>query len=104
MYAAVFLFCLLSFFLPRTPATVLLDFGPASKAPPGSPLSTATLTNVPVKTVPDRFILCYSSRQDKVDRKSPFVLYGEDDSPWLAFSLWWSVNEVVLWAEVWKSN
>ena len=102
--AKLFVGLVVSSLLQLTSSTLLIDFDSARTSQPGTPLSSAIVTNVPEDPLPDRFILCYSSKQAKIDRKSPFVLYGEDSKPWLAFSQWWSVDEVVLWAEVQWGN
>ena len=81
-------------------STRVLDFSVAQSAPPGSPLSTALLTNVPDKSLPHRFVLCFSTKHTKIDNKSPFVIYGEDNKAWMAFSFWKYEVGVVLWVDV----
>ena len=98
MYPKNILLCLL---LSRVTSSVLVvDFSSASSVAPGSPLSSAILTNGHWSRLPQRFVLCFSTRLSKIDGKSPFVLYGENNKPWLAFSLWSQGPEVALWAEV----
>ena len=81
-------------------STRVLDFSAAQSAPPGFSLSTALLTNVPDKSLPHRFVLCFSTKHTKIDNKSPFVIYGEDKKAWMAFSLWNYEVGVVLWVDV----
>ena len=81
----------------------VVDFDAARFAEPGSPKSSAILTNVPEKELPQRFILCFSSKQGKIDSRYPFVLYGEDDQPWLAFFL--TGGETAnLWVDIHKGT
>ena len=86
-----------------TLAVRVFDFDGAHSAAPGSPLSSATLTNGQEKRLPDRFILCFSTKLSKVDGKNPFVIYGQNNAPWLAFGFWDSGTEVILWAEAQKA-
>ena len=81
-------------------STRVLDFSLAHSGPPGSPLSSVLITNVPGKSLPLRFIICFSAKQTKIDNKSPFVIYGEDKSAWMAFSMWRYEVGVVLWVDV----
>ena len=58
------------------------------------------LSSASDEDLPDSFVLCSSHKQKKVDGKTPFTLYGEDGSPWLAFSIWLWNSKVVLFADV----
>ena len=81
-------------------AEQVVSFEGVKLTPSPSSLSFATVTSVPEEKLPDSFIICSTTRQTKIDGKRPFVLYGEDNNPWLAFSFWRSDSGVVLWAEV----
>ena len=96
--------CLCLLFLNCTRAEKVINFEDVPFVPIASSLSFATVTSVPTERLPDRFTICSTTRQTKIDGKSPFVLYGEDNHPWLAFSLWKSDTGVVLWAEVQNSS
>ena len=76
------------------------DFDSARYSPTNSSLSSATLTNTQARQLPDRFTICFSTKQSKIDGKAPFVIYGEDDTPWMAFSFWNDDNGPILWADV----
>ena len=72
----------------------VFDFDASRSAVAGSPLSTATLTNGQEEALPERFILCFSTKLSKLDEKSPFVLNGKNNKPWLAFRFF----GIILWA------
>ena len=61
-------------------STRVLDFSLAHSAPPGSPLSSVRNTNVPERSLPFRFIICFSTKQIKIYNKILFIIYGEDKS------------------------
>ena len=82
----------------------VLDFGSAIYAAPNTSLTFAVLTNMTEEKLPDQFILCFSVKQNKLDGKIPFALYGEDKKPWLAFSFWKGSSGVSLWADVQTGN
>ena len=73
----------------------VFDFDATRSAVAGSPLSSATLTNGQEEALPERFILCFSTKLSKLDEKSPFVLNGKNNKPWLAFRFF----GIILWAE-----
>ena len=102
MVWTVFYFCCITARLSTSVRVV--DFDAARFAKPGSPKSSAILTNVPEKELPQRFILCFSSKQGKIDSRSPFVLYGEDSRPWLAFYFWTSEGGASLWVDIHKGT
>ena len=93
----VFLCLLLS---GHTSSVRVLDFSGARSGGPGSGLSSATLASGQGLRLPHRFIICFCTKLSKLDGKSSFVLYGENDKPWLAFSFWSKGTKVALWAEV----
>ena len=65
----------------------VLDFGSVIYAAPESLLTSVVLTNVTDVNLPDQFILCSSIKQNKIDGKVPFDLFGEDRSlGWLLAS------------------
>jgi hypothetical protein len=78
----------------------VLDFESTRNSPPGADLTSAVLSSSQGGRLPDRFILCSSTKQGKIDSKSPYLLYGEDDKPWLAFSFWLHDNGLHLWADI----
>ena len=82
----------------------VLDFSSAIFASPDTPASSAVLTNLTENKLPDQFILCFSVKQNKIDGKIPFALYGEDKNPWLAFCFWKGSSGVFLWADVQTGN
>ena len=82
----------------------VLDFEAAMSADPGSTLSSALLTSLSQEELPSQFILCFSINHNKIDGKTPFIVYGEDNKPWLAFSFWKSSFEVFLWVDVQTGN
>ena len=82
----------------------VLDFSSAIYAAPYTPFSSAVLTNMTEDNLPHHFILCFSIKQNKIDGKIPFAIYGEDKKPWLAFSFWKSSSGVFLWADVRTGN
>ena len=96
----MFFITILHIFLlsPCAASVRVFDFGGARSAPPGSPLSSATLINGQEERLTDRFVVCFSTKLTKLDEKSPFVLYGENNAPWLAFSFW--SEGTGLWAEL----
>ena len=63
-------------------------------------LSFVTLANHPTKELPDKFIICSSHKQGKVDGKSFYVLYDDDHVPWLSVSIWEQGESVNIWADV----
>jgi hypothetical protein len=93
--------------LPAASSALLrvFDFSGARSAGPGAEPSSALLSRGPeVRPLPARFIICSSTRQGKLDGKSPFLLQGADGAPWLAFSFW-SINSYEeLWADVQKGG
>ena len=80
-------------------STQVLDFGTSLVSGPGSPLSSAVLTNVPEEQLPERFIICSQIKHTKIDNKSPFVFLGQDKKAWLAFSFWNYEAGVILWLD-----
>ena len=78
----------------------ILDFTSASLANQEGSLSSAVLTNAPSEVLPERFILCSSTKSSKIDGRSAYVLYGADGNPWLTFSSWNENNLSHLWVDV----
>ena len=78
----------------------VLDFGRAGTEPPGSSLNSALLVGGSSGTVPDRFVLCSSTRQEKLDSKGSYILLGENGLPWLAFSVWKHGAGAQLWMAI----
>jgi hypothetical protein len=97
MYIMIRLICYFPVFVS---ALEVFDFGPARHSAPGAGLSSAVLSSAQTDRLPDRFILCSSTKQGKVDNKSPFLLYGQDDIPWLAFSHWLADDGSYLWVDI----
>jgi hypothetical protein len=91
------LICLMPFAIS---ALKVLDFESTRNLPLEADLTSAVLSSSQGGNLPDRFILCSSTKQEKVDKKSPYLLYGEDDKPWLTFSFLLADNGVNLWANV----
>jgi hypothetical protein len=81
-------------------ALKVLDFESTRHSPLGGDLTSAVLSSSQGGSLPDRFILCSSTKQGKVDMKSPYLLYGEDDKPWLAFMFEVQNNGLTLWADM----
>ena len=66
-------------------------------------LSKAVLINSPKQNLPEKFIFCFSMKQDKVDGKSPFLIRDRNNQPWIAVSIWkW--GGFALWFEIGKSE
>ena len=59
---------------------------------------------MPVEALPERFILCFSIKHVIIDNRSPFIIYGENKEPWLAFSFWMSTAGLTLYAGVRRST
>ena len=78
----------------------VLDFGRAGTEPPGSSLNSALLVGGSSGTVPERFVLCSSTRQEKLDSKGSYILLGENGQPWLAFSVWKHGAGAQLWMAI----
>ena len=93
-------FILFLLLIGHTASVRVLDFTGARSGRPKSSLSSATLISGQELRLPNRFVLCFSTKLSKLDGKSSFVLYGENDKPWLAFSFWSKGTKVALWAEV----
>ena len=73
----------------------VFDFDASRSAAVGSPLSSATLTNDHKQSLPQRNILCFSTKLSELDEKSRLVVNGEDNKPWLAFRFF----GIILWTE-----
>ena len=95
-------FCLL--LVSQVTSTRVLDFAAATFADSSSPVSTVVITNSPAEVLPQRFILCFSIKHAIIDNKSPFIIYGENKEPWLAFSFWISTAGLTLYAGVQRST
>jgi hypothetical protein len=80
----------------------LLDFDAARRSPGEAVSSSVVLRSSQADKLPNRFILCSSSKQGKIDRKSPYVLRGDDNMPWLTFSTSLEDDGPYLWADVQK--
>ena len=102
MILKVLFLCFL--FSNYTRAGTVLEFYNSRLAPSPFSLSSAVVTKVPKERLPDRFIICSTTKQSKIDGKSPIVIYGQANDPWLAFSFWKSDTGVVLWADVQKGS
>ena len=92
-----FICTLLLLFGTPISSSKVLDFAPAKLSPSGF---GSVLTNLPEESFPDHFIICSSIKHSKINAKSPFVLLGENEKPWLAFSFWNYDTGVILWAEI----
>ena len=78
----------------------VIDFEEAQYASPGSPATLVVLTKTPSQELPSRFIICFSTKQSKTDNKAPFILHGEDGTPWLAISF----GHSGLWLDIQKGT
>ena len=67
-------------------------------------LSKAVLMNSPEETLPEKFIFCFSVKQDKVGGKRPFLIRDRNMQPWMAVSFWKWGGDVALWFEIGKSE
>ena len=67
-------------------------------------LSKAVLMNSPKQNLPEKFIFCFSMKQDKVDGKSPFLIRDRNNQPWIAVNIWKWGGDVALWFEIGKSE
>ena len=96
------MFLCLSFLLLSTSTVSLkvFHFDGARSAAPGSPLTSATLTNGQEEGLLDRFVVCFSLKMTKIDELSPFIVYGENKEPWLALSFWDGDQGPMMWAEM----
>ena len=74
----------------------VINFECAQYADTGQAPTSVILTKTPAEELPARFILCSSTKQSKIDGKSPYMISGEDGSPWLAFSF----SSTGLWVDV----
>ena len=66
--------------------------------------SSVILVRGPSQLLPERFAICFSMKQDKVDERSPLVIRDEDDQPWIALSIWLRGGQIGLWMQVGKSD
>ena len=67
------------------------------------PPSTAVLQS-PRTALPEKFTLCFSMKEDKIDRRSPFLIRDKDDKPWIALSIWNEGGRPTLWGEVGRTE
>jgi hypothetical protein len=85
-------------------AIKVFDFDSARLSPPGPELSSVVLSSSQTGSLPDRFVLCSSAKQGKIDGKSPYLLRGQDCLPWLAFSLYPGDDGHYMWIDVSKGK
>ena len=50
--------------------------------------SSAVLVSSPKEALPEKFIACFSMKQDKIDNSSPFLIRDINKQPWIAPSVW----------------
>ena len=51
-------------------------------------LSSAVLSNSQSLALPEKFIVCFAMKQDKIDRSSPFLIRDRNSYLWIAPSIW----------------
>ena len=63
--------------------------------------SSAVLVSSPKEALPEKFIACFSMKQDKIDNSSPFLIRDINKQPWIAPSVWNS-GGLAFWFEIGK--
>ena len=66
-------------------------------------LSSAVLLNGPSLELPEKFIVCFAFKQDKIDKRSPFLIRDRNNVPWIAPSVWNS-GGLGLWFDLGKGE
>ena len=62
-------------------------------------LSSAVLENKSSQELPEKFTVCFAMKQDKIDRRSPFLIRDKNYHPWIALSIWNS-GGLSLWSDI----
>ena len=70
--------------------------------------SSAVLVRGPTLPLPERFIVCFSVKHDKINGRSPLLIRDKNNQPWIALSIWPKYpmepgGQIGLWVEVGKS-
>ena len=66
-------------------------------------LSSAVLSSSPSSALPEKFIVCFAMKQDKIDRSSPFLIRDRNSYPWIAPSIW-NLGGIFLWFDLNKGE
>ena len=48
------------------------------------PSSALLVQNQPWQLLPEKFTVCFAMKQDKIDGRSPFLIRGRNEQPWIA--------------------
>ena len=66
-------------------------------------LSSAVLSNGPSLALPEKFIVCFAMKQDKIDRSSPFLIRDRKSYSWIAPSIW-NLGGIFIWFDLNKGE
>ena len=80
-------------------AIKVLSFNSSSK----DHLSSALLVQSTTLVLPERFIACFSMKQDKTER-GPLLIRDKNNQPWVALKILNYGGQIALWGEVSQSE
>ena len=96
--------CGLHLLLLATTAASIKVFSFNSTDDNDPPSSALLLQDQPLNTLPEKFTVCFSMKQDKIDGRSPLLIRDGNEQPWIALSIWNVGGQLALWVEVGKSE
>ena len=99
MQFGCYVFQFLFLFASKGGAIKVFNFDDTTRASAVDNLSYVSLSNSPTDELPERFILCSSHIQRKIDNKNFYVLYDDENVPWFSLSIWEVGGNITLWAE-----
>ena len=68
------------------------------------PSSAVFVQSPPWQILPEKFTVCFSMKQDKIDGRSPLLIRDKHDQPWIALSIWNQGGQLALWVEIGKTD
>ena len=61
------------------------------------------ISHVMLKTgthLPQIFTICSSFKEDKINKRSFFTIYGDSNNPWITLSNWVYLNKITMWLKL----